>query len=238
MVDYSKYRALSFDCYGTLIDWEGGILGGARAWIDGSGGKIDDASFMTAFGAVERQEQSATPDKLYPDILDGVLRRIGKDNDLPVSDQDATTFGTSVGNWPAFPDSHDALLALQQHFKLIILSNVDRASFKRSNARLDVTFDRIITAQDVGSYKPDLRNFEALLAATAEMGIAKHELLHVGESMNHDVVPANRMDIEVVWIDRGRDTGRPRASGALPKDAKTLAEFTSMADFAAAACNR
>lgn len=241
MVDYGKYRALSFDCYGTLIDWESGILKAARDWIDGSNGKIDDAAFMTAFGALERQEQSAAPGTLYPDILRSVLHRIGAEAGIPVSDAQARAFGASVGDWPAFGDSHRALAALRQRFKLIILSNVDRASFARSNARLDIAFDHIITAQDAGSYKPDPRNFEVLLKDTAALGIAKEELLHVGESMNHDVVPANRMDIDVVWIDRGRDSGRPRASGALPKDATppaeftTLAEFMTMADFAAAA---
>ena len=107
-------------------------------------------------------------------------------------------------------------------------------SFGGSNRRLDVTFDKIITAQDVGSYKPNLRNFEVLLASLADFGLNKDQLLHVGESMNHDVVPANEMGIDVVWIDRGRSSGRPRASGALPSGASTLADYGNMATFAAA----
>ena len=234
MTDFTHYRALSFDCYGTLIDWEGGILAAAQPWITRHAGKIDEAGFLKAFGRVEREEQSAAPAKLYPQILEGVLRRIGAEHDLDVSAEEADAFGRSVGDWPAFEDSHEALIALARDHKLIILSNVDRSSFSRSNERLGITFDKIITAQDVGSYKPDLRNFEALLAGLADFQISKDQLLHVGESMNHDVVPANQMGIDVVWIDRGKISGRPRASGALPEGAKTLAEFDSMAAFVAA----
>lgn len=232
---YDNYSALSFDCYGTLIDWEGGILAAAQPWIKANAGKADDDSFLAAFGRVERQVQGEIPGKIYPSILEEVLKRIAAEHGLQASDEAAKAFGASVPDWPAFPDSHDALVALGKKFKLIILSNVDRTSFAGSNKRLDVTFDKIITAQDVGSYKPDLRNFDALFASLSELGIEKHQLLHVAESMNHDVVPANKVDLEVVWIDRGSNTGRPRASGELPEGAKTLATFESMADFAAAA---
>jgi len=234
MTDFTKYRALSFDCYGTLIDWESGILAAAQPFLAANGGKLDDNAFLASFGRLERQVQSETPGKLYPLILEEVLRRIAGAHGLQVTDAAARAFGASVPDWPAFPDSHDALVALGRKYKLIVLSNVDRASFGGSNKRLDVAFDKIITAQDVGGYKPDLRNFEALLAGLSDLGIEKHQLLHVAESMNHDVVPANQVGLEVVWIDRGHNSGRPRASGELPADAKTLASFESMADFAAA----
>ena len=234
MTEFKKYRALSFDCYGTLIDWEGGILAAARPWIAANEHKIDEAAFLQSFGRIERQVQSETPEKLYPLVLEEVLQRIGTAHDLSVTAEQARVFGRSVGDWPAFADSHDALTALGQNHKLIILSNVDRASFGASNRRLQITFDKIITAQDVGSYKPNLKNFEALLSSLADFGLGKDQLLHVGESMNHDVVPANEMGIDVVWIDRGRSSGRPRASGALPSGATTLADFENMASFASA----
>jgi putative hydrolase of the HAD superfamily len=233
MTDFTKYRALSFDCYGTLIDWESGIAAAAQPWIARQSGKIDADAFLTSFGRLERQVQGETPGKLYPLILEEVLQRIAAEHGLDASDEEAKAFGASVPDWPAFPDSHDALTTLAGKYKLIILSNVDRASFAGSNKRLDVAFDKIITAQDVGSYKPDLKNFEVLLASLADLGIEKHELLHVAESMNHDVVPANRVGLDVVWIDRGRNSSRPRASGSLPEGARTFAEFESMAEFAA-----
>ena len=163
MPDFDKYSALSFDCYGTLIDWESGILAAAQPWIAANAGKIDDDSFMAAFGRLERQVEGETPDMLYPLILEEVLRRIAAEQGLEASDEAAKAFGTSVPDWPAFPDSHDALVALSKKFKLIILSNVDRQSFSGSNKRLDVTFDTVITSQDVCIYKPDLRIFEALM---------------------------------------------------------------------------
>ena len=118
---------------------------------------------------------------------------------------EAAAFGASVGDWPAFPDSADALAYLKEHFQLVILSNVDRKSFAGSNRRLGVEFDQILTAEEIGSYKPDLRNFEYLLARVGEAGVAKDELLHVAQSLFHDHVPANRMGIASAWIDRRHD---------------------------------
>ena len=118
---------------------------------------------------------------------------------------EAAAFGASVGDWPAFPDSADALAYLKGHFQLVILSNVDRKSFAGSNRRLGVEFDQILTAEEIGSYKPDLRNFEYLLARAGEAGVAKGELLHVAQSLFHDHVPANRMGIASAWIDRRHD---------------------------------
>jgi len=115
---------------------------------------------------------------------------------------EAAKFGASVGDWPAFPDTVEALSYLKQHFKLVILSNVDRMSFAGTNRRLGVEFDYIFTAQDIGSYKPDLRNFEYLLTKLGENGIDKSKLLQVAQSLFHDHVPANRMGIPSAWIDR------------------------------------
>ena len=234
MADFAKYRVLSFDCYGTLIDWETGLLAAAQRWLDAAADKLDAAGFLRAFGRFERETQAAAPATRYPDVLAQVLQRIGSTAGFAVTDADAQAFGTTVGDWPPFPDSHDALAALQRGCKLVILSNVDRASFARSNDRLGITFDRIVTAEDVGAYKPDRRMFEALLTAVGETGLAKEQLLHVGESMHHDVMPANAHGIDVVWIDRAQATGRPRASGAVPPDARPLATFPSMAAFATA----
>lgn len=111
----------------------------------------------------------------------------------------------SVPGWPAFGDSHAALVSLAEHFKLIILSNVDRASFAGSNQRLAVTFDSVLTAQDIGSYKPSARNFDALLAEARRLGVAEGKLLHVAQSLFHDHIPAKKAGLHTVWINRRHD---------------------------------
>ncbi|MEO1265157.1 MAG: HAD-IA family hydrolase [Pseudomonadota bacterium] len=237
MVDFSTYRALSFDCYGTLIDWESGI----RAWVDGwiakTGVETTADAFLRAFNRHESAVQAAEPSERYPLILAEVARRFARDAGLTVSDEDAEAFGASVGDWPAFEDSTSALRRLRERFELIILSNVDRLSFARSNEQLGVTFNSVITAEDVGSYKPDPQNFDTLLATADAIGVPKHQLLHVGESLFHDIQPANRDGIDVVWINRGGVRDTPRASGGTDSAqlGKPVATFTSMSDFADAA---
>ncbi|MEM9027441.1 MAG: HAD family hydrolase [Pseudomonadota bacterium] len=237
MTRFDTYQALSFDCYGTLIDWEAGISSWAEGWIARTDATMSAQDFVAAFGRHERNVQSETPELRYPLILAEVLRRIAAEKDVTVSDDDAESFGASVGNWPAFEDSTTSLRVLAERYKLIILSNVDRSSFARSNERLGVRFDAVITAEDVGAYKPSTKSFDTLLATVDGMGVPKHALLHVGESYHHDIEPAVRDGIDVVWIDRGRSTGRPRASGAIGTDAEPLATYESMSEFARAALN-
>jgi 2-haloacid dehalogenase len=236
MIDFSHYRALSFDCYGTLIDWESGILNWARDWRERTNSAISPAAFLEGFAIHERAVQGEQPSLRYPLLLGEVARRICASNGIKISDEDAESFGQSVGDWPAFPDSTEALRALAERFKLVILSNVDRSSFARSNERLAVKFDVILTAEDVGAYKPSTENFDALLATIDGMGIAKHALLHVGESMYHDIEPANRDQIDVVWINRNAERMNPRASGVgASRSGTPLATYGSMKEFAEAA---
>ena len=166
---------------------------------------VDSGELLEAHGEIEHATEVEHPDLVYSQLLEkvhaGFCRRFGVAEDV----EEAAKFGASVGDWPAFPDSREALGYLKQHFKLVILSNVDRLSFAGSNRRLGVEFDYIFTAQDIGSYKPDLRNFEYLLTHLGEAGIAKGELLHVAQSLYHDHVPANRMGIASAWIDRRHD---------------------------------
>ena len=150
MEPLDHYAALSFDCYGTLIDWETGILGFLRPWAERNGLTADDAELLAGFSRHERHQQETHPAKPYTDLLGDVLRGIATDFGIAAHDADARAFGASVGDWPAFDDSHEALAYLARHYRLIILSNVDRASFPRSNERLSVQFDEIITAEDVG----------------------------------------------------------------------------------------
>ena len=196
----SDFKALSFDCYGTLIDWEAGIAEALRPLAGESGASADE--LLDAYGPIEHAIEVEQPGLAYSQLLEHVHERLSDKFGVEPDEVEAAKFGASVGDWPAFPDSAEALRYLKQHFKLVILSNVDRLSFAGSNARLGVEFDHIFTAQDIGSYKPDLRNFEYLLAHLAEDGIEKGELLHVAQSLFHDHVPANRLGIASAWIDR------------------------------------
>lgn len=237
MIDYNRYTAMSFDCYGTLIDWESGITAWADAWIEDTGVPLSACQVLTGFARHERQVQAQAPEMRYPDVLAEVIRRIGGDHRIEITSDTAQSFAASVGDWPAFTDSTAALRALSERFKLIILSNVDRSSFARSQERLKVKFDAIITAEDVGSYKPDTQNFDTLLATADGIGVPKHALLHVGESLYHDIAPANRDGIDCVWIDRKHNAQGPRVSGSVAGETNPLAVYDSMYAFAKAALN-
>jgi 2-haloalkanoic acid dehalogenase type II len=199
----SQFKALSFDCYGTLIDWETGIVEALGPLGERAG--VGREELLAAYGPIEHELEEAYPALPYSQLLEKVHERLCEELGITPSAEEAARFGASVGDWPAFPDSAEALAYLKGHFQLIILSNVDRKSFAGSNRRLGVEFDQVLTAEEIGSYKPDLRNFEYLLARASEAGIAKGELLHTAQSLFHDHVPANRMGIASAWIDRRHD---------------------------------
>ena len=233
-MDFDAFDALTFDCYGTLIDWETGISAALAPWAEAHGLAVVPDDLVAAFSANETHVQQEHPTTRYPDILAETMRRVGTALGAPVSDDEAVAFGASVGEWPAFPDSSDALHRLHTRYRLIILSNVDRASFARSAARLGVDFDLVITAEDVGAYKPSPLSFAALLAGVDGLGVPRERLLHVAESLYHDHVPAQANGLRSVWIDRRRGD----ASTASPQPDQLVRPdwtFTSMGDFAAAA---
>jgi putative hydrolase of the HAD superfamily len=231
-MDLTKFRALSFDCYGTLIDWETGIAAVLAPWAAEQGLALSAEELLLAYGDGEAAAEREAPSALYPDILATAFRRTGEALGAPVSDAWARRLGDSVGEWPAFPDSPDALARLARHYKLIIVSNVHRAGFAASNRRLQGDFAAIITAEDVGAYKPAEHHFRALEATLADLGVDRGALLHVAQSLFHDHVPAKREGLRSVWINRRHD--RP-GWGATPPPAGEFAydlEFPSMAAFA------
>jgi putative hydrolase of the HAD superfamily len=212
-VELTDFQALSFDCYGTLIDWEAGIAAVLGPWASSRGLALDDEALLTSYAGHEARVEREHPTERYPDILASSLRALGAELGAEVTDADAARFANSVPDWPAFPDSPGALAALAQRYQLIILSNVDRTSFAASNRRLGVRFTSVLTAQDIGSYKPSDRNFQALLAECERLGIAPNKLLHVAQSLFHDHLPAKRAGLPTVWINRR--SGRP-GTGATP----------------------
>src|SRR5579864_6145065 len=142
-MDLHSFKALTFDCYGTLIDWESGILAELKPWVAANGLKLTDDQILEAYGEAEFACEGVAPSKIYPGILADTMKALAKHWKIPASDAQAAEFGRSVPRWPAFPDSAAALQYLKQHYKLVILSNVDRASFAESNKKLQVGFDKI-----------------------------------------------------------------------------------------------
>jgi 2-haloacid dehalogenase len=234
-LDLTKYKALSFDCYGTLIDWEAGLAAVLAPWAREQGLDLADEELLLAYADNEAAVERETPAARYPEVLASAFRRTGDMLGHPVSDEWARRLGQSVPGWPAFPDSSSALARLASHYKLIIVSNVHRDGFAGSNLRLHGDFAAVITAEDVGAYKPAENHFRALDAKLAELGIDRQDLLHVAQSLFHDHVPAKREGLPSVWLNRRHDQpgwgATPEPAGQWSYDLK----FNSMADFADAA---
>jgi 2-haloacid dehalogenase len=229
----SDFSILTFDCYGTLIDWESGIWQALQPLLARCAAPPSRDAALAAFGATESEEERATPNLVYPQLLARVHRRLAAAWDAAADAAEEAAFGAAVGDWPAFPDSAAALAYLARFYKLVILSNVDRASFARSAAKLGVEFFAVYTAEDVGSYKPDPANFRYLLDRLAEPGVKPGDILHVAQSLYHDHAPANRAGLASAWIDRRHGAG----GGATPPvDASVRYDFrfTSMAELAGA----
>ena len=230
----TDFKSLTFDCYGTLIDWETGMLAGLKPLTSRAGLKLSGDQVLQAHARHESFQQLQTPSMLYRNLLPIVYRRLAEEWGVSVSWAECVAYGGSVKNWPAFPDSVDALQYLKQHYKLVILSNVDNESFAASNAKLMVDFVAVYTAEDVGSYKPSDRNFDYVLKKLETIGIAKQQVLHTAESMFHDHGPANRHGLASCWIYRRHDQqgfGATMDPGEMPHyDFR----FNSMADLVTA----
>ena len=202
----TDYRVLTFDCYGTLIDWECGIWDAFQPLMMGNcaTGLTRDA-VLRAFAQCESLQEHATPGLRYPELLARVHARVAERLGLQTDDELDAAFGASLPHWPAFPDAADALRILKQHYKLVILSNVHRDGIADSNRKLGVDFDAIYTAEDIGAYKPADANFEYLLAhLKSDLGMERSDVLHTAQSLHHDHVPARKFGLATAWIDRQR----------------------------------
>ena len=228
----ADFKVLSFDCYGTLIDWETGILAALRPLAGRAGVGLDNDAMLAEFAAHESAQQTATPDMPYAELLSRVHARLAGAWAVADDPAEDARFGASVGDWPAFPDTVAALARLQRRYRLVILSNVDRGSFQATKQRLGVKFHAIYTAQDIGSYKPDPRNFAYLLHRLADDGLQKSELLHVAQSLFHDHAPANAMGIASAWIDRRHGATGWGATVPPPPGVRYDFRFDSLADLA------
>lgn len=228
------YKALSFDVYGTLIDWETGILENLRPLTDRLPREMSNDAVLELHARCESSQQAQTPGRHYSELLATVYRRFAEICGLAADWDECLRYGASVGNWPAFPDSADALAYLKQHYRMIVLSNVDNRSFAGSAAKLKIDWDAVCTAEDVGAYKPAQTNFDYLLSRLDELGIGKGELLHTAESMFHDHIPARANGLANAWIYRRhakQGFGATMDPGQL---AETTFRFNSLAEMAEA----
>lgn len=228
------FQVFTFDCYGTLIDWETGIYEALTPLQARAGFEPSRNAVLETFARLEAGQQALTPSMPYAALLAEVYRQIATEWDIQASSADAAAFGASIGDWPAFPDTAEALRYLKRHVRLVILSNVDRDSFAATNRRLGVEFDAIHTAQDIGSYKPDPRNFAYLLTRLAEGGFDKSRVLHVAQSLFHDHVPANAVGLASAWIDRRHGIGGWGATAPVTGDVRYDFRFASLEDLIAA----
>ncbi|KOS19456.1 hypothetical protein ESCO_001256 [Escovopsis weberi] len=236
----TSFKCLTFDCYGTLIDWETGIFHALQPLVERLPAahplKNDRPALLRAFTRHEGLVQAAQPAALYSDVLASAYGALAAELGLPsaaaadahaepgphpirprpVTDQEKTDFGLSVGDWPVFSDTIAAMKRLHRHFTLVVLSNVDHASFRRSREQqlLDTPLDAICLAEDIGSYKPDLRNFHFVMDRCAERGFRKDEILHTAQSLKHDHEPAKQVGLTSAWIARGTRTGREGQGGS------------------------
>ncbi|MGH7092059.1 MAG: haloacid dehalogenase type II [Stellaceae bacterium] len=230
----SDFNVLSFDCYGTLIDWESGIWAALQPLVARADDGREREAALIRFAHHETVQEKETPGLVYSELLARVHARLAAEWGAAPDAAADRAFGGSVGDWSAFPDSAAALAYLKRFYKLVILSNVDRVSFARSNLRLGVAFDAICTAEEIGSYKPDPANFRYLVARIVELGHRPAELLHVAQSLYHDHAPANAARLASAWIDRRADApgwgATPQPEAAAHYDFR----FPSLAELAAA----
>jgi 2-haloacid dehalogenase len=232
MIDFDKFDVLTFDCYGTLIDWESGILSALEPSFKRAGVARSDNVILEAYAALEA-EAEAGEYLPYKEVLKTVLSGLGAQFGFSPPKGDLERFSTCVSEWPAFPDSADALTVLKGKYRLAVLSNIDLDLFASSARRLEVEFDYLFTAQEIGSYKPDKRNFEYALE---RLPFDRPRILHVAQSLFHDIGPARGCGLSTVWINRRH--GKTGAGATPVADATPDAEFPDLRSFAEAACGR
>jgi len=198
MMDFRSFAAISFDCYGTLIDWEAGILPVLRTLLANHGQSLPDAALLELYGEFEAEAESGLY-RSYREVLQSVVRSFADRLRFQASPTEVRSLHESVPGWLPFPDTAPALRALQKRHKLVVISNIDDDLFAGTRDHLDVDFDAVITAEQARSYKPSLNNFRMALRTLA---LSPDRLLHAGQSIYHDIVPARSLGISTVWVNR------------------------------------
>jgi 2-haloacid dehalogenase len=214
-IDFSRFTTISFDCYGTLIDWEAGILPVLRSVLANHGQSLADAAILELYGEFEAEAESG-PYQSYREVLQSVVRSFAKRLQFEATSAEIHSLHESVHAWPAFPDTVAALRELHKRLKLVVISNIDDDLFAETRKHLGVEFDGVITAQQARSYKPSVNNFQIALRRLA---LSPDRLLHAAQSVYHDVVPARSLGISTAWVNRKSarpGIGAVRASAGRP----------------------
>lgn len=231
MLDFRRFQFITFDCYGTLIDWESGLLPVLRSVLSNHGKSCDDPTLLKLYGEFEASaEQGAF--RPYREVLKEVVRKIGDEFGFTASQQEQSSLPDSLGGWEPWPDTVAALQQLSRRFRLCILSNVDDDLFALTRPKLGIDFAEVITAQQARAYKPSKAIFELALARIAA---PPGTLLHVGQSLHHDVAPAQSLGLPAAWVNRPSarsGVGAVKAVAAVPD-----LEVSSLADLARMACS-
>jgi 2-haloacid dehalogenase len=225
-LDFSRFRIITFDCYGTLIDWETGILDAIRPILSVHDAHLSDVDILRIYGEIEADEESGAYQS-YKEILRAVVRGFGTRLGFAPSQQEQQSLPNSLANWKPFPDTVAALHQLQQQFKLGILSNIDDDLFAATAPQLGIEFDHVVTASQARAYKPSLDIFRL---AQKEIGLPPQQWLHAGQSIYHDVVPAQSMGIATVWVNR--PSPLPNSGAAKPARGKPDLEVSSLEELA------
>ena len=232
-MDFSRFTTISFDCYGTLIDWEYGILPALRAVLANHGQSLPDAAMLELYGEFEAEAESG-PYQSYRDVLQAVVRGFADRLHFEATSAEISSLYESVRAWPPFPDTVRALRELQKRYKLVVISNIDNDLFAETRKHLEVELNGVITAEQARSYKPSLNNFRMALHTLA---LSPDRLLHVAQSVYHDVVPARSLGISTVWVNRKSarpGIGAVRNSAALASEKRADLEVPDLATLAAA----
>jgi len=231
MLDFTKFSVLTFDCYGTIIDWETGIFSALRPILLAHDRKVDDVRLLEIYSELELHEEQKDFQN-YRDVLRGVVRGFGDRLGFEATEAEQNSLPESIARWQPFPDSVGALRRLQEQFKLVVLSNIDNDLFALTAPKLGIEFHDVITAQQARCYKPGGKIFQT---AERRIGVGRERWLHVGQSVYHDVVPAQAMGLATVWVNRPS----PRAGSGATKaaHAKPDLKVSSLAELADAAAH-
>jgi 2-haloacid dehalogenase len=233
-MNFSGFTTISFDCYGTLIDWESGILPVLRGVLASHDRTLPDATILELYGEFEAEAESGRYQS-YREVLQSVVRGFADRLNFKASDEEIRSLPESVRGWRPFPDTVSALRELQKQYKLAVISNIDDDLFDETRKLLGVDFDGVITAEQARSYKPSINNFQLALG---RLGISAGELLHAGQSVYHDVVPARSLGVSTVWVNRKSARPGIGAVRAVEGGVKADIEVPDLASLAALAMKR
>jgi 2-haloacid dehalogenase len=229
MLDFTRFEILTFDCYGTLINWEAGLLPVIHRILSAHGKDVDDATLLKLFGDFELRSEEGVFQP-YRKVLESVVRQFGAELGFTPTAKEIRSLPKSLAAWTPWPDTVAALRQLKSRFRLAILSNVDDDLFAGTRPQLGVEFDEVITAQQAQAYKPSLRLFELALS---RVNAPAHRVLHVGQSIYHDVIPAQALGLATVWVNR--PSARPGVGAVKAAEAKPDLTVTSLAELVAEA---